>query len=518
MESVSEFDSDEILGVGKVEVNRPNDPELLRDFSSFWDLPFKLEDLALTLGPGSGRRLATRLGSENRAFGLPKVIFRCKGGSLKDWSEKLSVPVPKRLMRVGKGWVEPVSFSDLLIKGVGMDGGKKGKEVVVGGVPIYFERERVKREGNPGPPAGASIDGDISLDEAFSVWFAANGGRTRLPVATWKRKVMETEEGLVVSKKAMEKLAVDRDNDVPVLSVWGMRSRWRLDDVVALFGGDSMRSTKDSSASFDSRIHPAVECFVCGEITKEVQDKALALAKKVLVAAKVDDDKRWRVLAEKYGKVRADNLSSFYLDYFGLLSRTIGEQFGLLYRHKIYLSMYNFQNITVMAELVDFDVATIDGKEYIDGTKLTRGEMQELHMLEDDGSGDDGFNEAFLQAKQLFEVIFDLTKLFSYFRVGGIITVEPDELRRRYDEAVFGLGEGFVDKGFVWGPRQIKRDMDFIKELEKSFDVGYAWKHIRNPVVLALNKKGRVLLGGYGDRLENKRMGWIKRMKGREEK
>lgn len=513
--SKSQAEIAEALGLTRVDLERLRNIRPVRDYSvSFWELPFTVNQVGFVLHSGKdAKKSGTGWSSstEGRSFGLDRFVFRFRGGKLETANQWLLYPIPREL-RSRNMALRPVSFSDYQEKGGGMqpdllpESVRRTQEDEF--TARYFHRSVLGRK-DPGPPAGAFYDHDIGLDEAFSFLFHAWGGRTRLPIATFPIDYLPTPEGRLSREQAVTREYISEDQQA-VSSHWGVRCRWRLDDLVSIFSERDFRSTSSRSRFVAGFVHPGVEFFKFKAApSPEDKQKALYFARELTTRMAYDDDSRWKELGQGFSEINEDNLSEFYLDYLTLLSRTLGEQLGILYKNRVYLYMLNYQNFTALGEIVDFDVAVFEARYFIDGTELSREEMERNNMLtEEEATRGVGPNEPELQARTFFATMAQLTSLFACFRHPGIINIPPDEFQSRYDKAMAEFGRGFAKEGLEFGyrPQAVVRNLEFFRNLDTVLAETEHWTSQANPISLGLEGINKLVYGTYIHALERKRI------------
>ncbi len=487
----------------------------LRDYSEkFWELPFLAKDVAFVIKRNDNDQDSVNLGlasdTEGRSFHLQRFVFKFKGGKLSEIEKILPFAIPDELKR-GKE-LRPVVFNDLQEKGGGTPEDHKTEsvkhqEAQQGRTINYFPRKELGRT-DEGPPAGASLNYDLSLDETFGVLFHLWGGRTRLPIATYPLENLNLPEGTLTVEEARA-AGYLKDKDTPVTSDWGMRCRWRIDDITTLFSSAQQKSTSKAAVYFSTWLNPGAENYTyVNEPTEVDSKKAETFANELVSRMKNDDDVRWRNLGEKYTKVDTKNSAEFYLDYLTLLSRSVGEQMGILYKKDVVLYMLNFQNFSGLGEIFDFDVAVFRGKQFIDGVELTRKEMKDHKMLsEEEEKTEKDPDSARLHAETTFSAIRQITQLFAILRHPGIINIAPDEYKKRYDHAIAEFGKGFVQTGFTdkLDITAIPRNTRYIKHLENIFEDEMMWSSFPNPITESFKGINKFFYGPIANSIQKGR-------------
>ena len=498
------------LGRETVALERlPQSPK--RDYSPYWILPFKSSELGHAISTSSTTRPdlygASSL-TEGRVFRLPEVVFKFRGGKVSGLESSLPFPIPPELRSSKK--LRPVIFSNLICKGGGIKP-SMSDESSSGSDPtrrITYLHGQVIGESYGQIAAGSADDAEQKLDEVFSFLFHSWGGRTRLLVSVYPQDSFSTPDGLLTKEEAVEKGYFKDPHVEPVVSVWGIRSPWTLDDIIGLYDPDLM-SVKTKSRLFYqfAPIHPGVEFFKYEpQPSSEVTARTVAFATDLISDMRRDDDAQWRELAVKYSQISPDNLCSFYLDYLHLLSATVGRQLGILYSHHVYLYMYNFSNITALGEIKDFDVAAFDAKYFIDGSKLTQDEMHRCGMLTkeeiEQGKGPD---EPSLQAGIMFATLEQITRLYGSLRHPGVINSPPSDFQTAYDQAVSAFGQEFVKAAFTdFNPTAVKRNIRFIDALEYIYTLSHFWSS-DNFLKKGLSGLNKLIYGPHLEKWSHKR-------------
>ncbi len=471
-------------------VSTSNKP--LRDYSAFWNLPFEAKDVAFVINNGNELPpvdLGWASSTEGRSFHLEGFVYKFKGGKFSEMGEKLPYSIPDGVKK-GK-YLRPVVCNDMQIKGGGFPENHKSSAIA------ELERSKKKKinylrrsdigRHDSGPPAGSSLNYDLSLDETFSVLYHSWGGRTRLPIATYPLESLNFPEGNLTVNEA-RKIGYFKEGDQPVTAGWGMRCRWRIDDIVTYFSSKEEKSTSGGSSLFKSMLHPSVQFYETEEIpSKENAFKAKTFAQEITSRVKYDEDVRWRRLGEKYSEVNDVNLAEFYLDYLTILSRSIGEQIGLLYKKDVVLYMLNFQNFSALGEVFDFDIAVFKGKKFIDGVELTREDMKKYNVLneKEERKGKDPDSARF-HAVTSYSAMIQLTQLFATLRIPGIINTDGDEFKKRYDHAMAEFGRGIVEKGFGNNPSDFLRNIRYVDYFDKIQADQGMFNMYPNPIAEAL--------------------------------
>lgn len=473
--------------------------ECLRDYTPLWQLPFSsVDSVAVVASPAQTKETregvqkvgyiqGSRSNTEGRAYTLPMVFFQFNGGSIDQINEILKVKIPRNKLGGVKN-LKPLVCCDILEKGGGV-----GEDLLPDEIPHinsdgkrvrYFSRELLHRT-EPGPPAGATYDKGVQRDESFSFLFEAWGGRTRLPLATFPVEHFSTPEGVLDKSQAITLGYIDASQE-PVLTLWGMRTRWRLDDISSLMGNPHMRSTYGLSDVFRNMLHPEVRFYAHEETpSATILQTGIEFAQEHIRKMKFDGDPRWQALAGEYPTVNAENISGFYLDYMDVLVDFIGENMGILYDKRVYLYMLNFQNFTALGELVDFDVALFDARNFIDGKLLSRETMAKNGMIAEEDIDNLSVepDEVDLQANMFFNTLREITNLYAQLRMSGLINSNELEFQWRYDEAIRRYAHAFVQKGFHGSinPNNISRNGIFIRKLEPIIE-NSNWRDEPNPI------------------------------------
>ena len=101
-----------------------------------------------------------------------------------------------------------------------------------------------------------------------------------------------------------------------------------------------------------------------------LKESFVFLGNEIVRRAMYDSDPRFRELAQDYREVTECNLGTFYISYLKVFAQVLGEQFAIMQNSDAISGMFNHQNITLLAEIVDHDVTMVGGKVMDEEGKL----------------------------------------------------------------------------------------------------------------------------------------------------
>lgn len=488
------------LGAKKVELKRIVDPVVIRDYTDHYQLPFDAKQNAYALSSRSEKPdiVGEVSATEGRSFLLGSFAYRFLGCRLSEIVGRFKFLFPKRFDL--KARLRQVVFNDFVYKGGGSTFfGASTQSNAQDTAPKYFRSAVMGRTEVDDPPAGGVYESHSELDEAVSFLFHSWGGRTRLPIVVMETGPISTEDGLLNEEQSVS-LGYTQAGEKLALVGWGLRSRTRVDDLVGLFGGEDGKdymSTRGGARMLAGLIHPGVEIFTQHPLTEETESKVREFAASVIGRVRNDDDPKWRRLGEKW-RTRNLDISEFFLEYLDVLAETTGEQMGILYRKHGYMTMFNFQNVSILGELVDFDHVVFNGRQYIDGSIMPRDRMKKRNMLTE-GQYKSGKqpDEARIYGEQLLATFEYMAFVFSILRNRGIISAEGSEFKKRYHEIMTNFGQGFVRAGFGGAnPVEIQRNARLVTHIEKELREDALWSDFDNPLVDGA-EKARLIGSSY---------------------
>lgn len=373
----------------------PLDAKPVLDNSSEFDLPYALSKLPRPtsydydvqeelLGIST---LGDRTVSEGRSYGLPPTVFKYKGASV------------------------PINYTDTVIKGGGAEFPEEAilikgttedeTSYVAGEIPVRYDGKKVRFSRTPTyaltSKLGIHSVESGKADMYTSKYLANQGLRTRALIAVWEYPddfPFSTDEGVMPAKKFKE------NGSTPGIEVWAQRSRLRLSDLSkwietkqreiesrqgdlyanpVVFGATRdyvpERNPTDKTHTERYLSHLKENFVLSAEEEVELKEKMIAFAEHIIVRAGFDSHPEFRTLAAAYGDklnllTNETNLHDFYKSYLDIFSRVLGEQFGIMASLNCISGMYNSQNLTVMAEIVDHDVSVINGQKFDEDGKL----------------------------------------------------------------------------------------------------------------------------------------------------
>ncbi len=350
------------LGINPERV-KPIDTDPLRSYEYLFDLPLSLDRPSYIRSPNAtASSIINATTVEGRAFGLVPIAFKFVGGMLNNLAD-IRNSLPKGLFLTEK--LRSTVLYDLITKGVGLN---KSKQIFTDSDAVFLSREAIGRD-DPGPPAGAVSEKNEKMDEVMSLWFHSIGGRTRLPVRVRRMETIRTPHGNLSQEEARTQGYNTSESEL-VQAEWAMRCRLRVDDIYDLLHCSNWKSTSDYRyMSPTIKAGPDTQEWHINYHEQEfyrnnwpdVQGKLQGLASFILARCDRDENEEWQNFFQKYANPEQRNMTSFYSDYMELLFGEFGTQLGLLNKHDIVLKLFNFQNFTLLGEIVDLDVAAKQG-------------------------------------------------------------------------------------------------------------------------------------------------------------
>lgn len=268
-----------------------------------------------------------------------------------------------------------ITYYDVLVKGIGggirqltrktgefINRAQKRKREIV---PRYVAGELKEISGKDFGVANYNASG---IDAERSEAFAEKGLRTRKRIFVAKLKAetkIATDKGL----ESIEDTFRQDETNYPAIEMWVMRCSYRVRDIFS-----SMRTITDSAITFSSDKLKNYAIYIeDGKIefnnsmlrsstenlseNTDLEDYFNYFKDLVISRVETDEDDRFRELAE-LKDLDSRKFIKMYLDVFGSI---LGEQVGLMHHLGIFIKsdMFNSQNISILAEIVDFDVAEI---------------------------------------------------------------------------------------------------------------------------------------------------------------
>lgn len=455
-------------------LSSPINARVIIDRSSEFELPFRIEDLprmALHDLPQKEGGLGRRSLSERRALTIAPTFFK----SVED------------------GIRQPKVYSDILIKGGGADvpvivGLKEG---VIGqpeaAKSSTFISNVVEVDGVPnvlryhvGPIKGLTshlgvhvIDSSLS-DHYMSQYLASKGLRTRELIAAWALpddQIISTERGLITTKEFKELTGIN-----PGLEAWAMRCKFRIADISRLiYEVEEMPKFKDPdfdkfykltftktpiklTPDEDGPAHKFNEKRYDSQQLDIIRSNLISLADQIRVRAVHDDDPRFSGLSENHKVVsNLEEAKAFYEDYVGVFSEILGEQFAIMDLSDVVSGMFNPQNITLDAAIVDHDVSMKGGKVMNSEGVLENVDPDRLkHFSFDQENYDANFAKQLTNGfKMMLTLLKDLNRV-------GMMDLSDEEITSTLKHFI----DSFFTKMEANPERRAKRLIDVREEME----------------------------------------------------
>lgn len=346
------------------------------DNTDKFHFPFRLSSLPRLLAYSTDSTtiadLASRTITEGRAYSLPAVIFR----------------------KILDG--KKINYMDLSVKGGGSEI-KPNTELFVNTGP-----ERFPRYDKSSPiPATIQVEGKtiqvryhpqklVSLtsklgvhdynsgmaDHYMSMYLEEKGLRTRSLVAAWeldRETKMATPDGIVNAEKFQKETGVK-----PGLEIWASRCRYRVQDILRFVyemehaSKNELKSEKLPTIGIPRRKydperglpnHKQVDADFEPKLKEKAISELIELAQEINLRASQDSDQNFVELSQKFrDKITLETVEDFYIEYLQKFGQVLGEQFAILEKNNALFGMFNLQNITLLAEIVDHDTTMIGGK------------------------------------------------------------------------------------------------------------------------------------------------------------
>ena len=340
-----------------------------------FQFPFRLSSLprllAYSTDSTTNVNLASRTITEGRAYSLPPVIFR----KISDMRE--------------------IKFMDLSVKGGGSEikpntelfiniGSERFPEFDKSSpIPVTIQIEGETIQVRYHPQKLVSLTSNLGVhaynsgmaDHYMSMYLEEKGLRTRSLVAAWElsgETKMATPNGIVNAEKFQNETGVK-----PGLEIWASRCKYRVQDILR-FVYEMEHASKNKSKSeklptigvprrkYDPERGLPNHKQVDTDFEPKLREKAISeltvLAQEIKLRASQDSDQNFVELSQKFrDKITIETVEDFYIEYLQKFGQVLGEQFAILEKNDALFGMFNLQNITLLAEIVDHDTTMIRG-------------------------------------------------------------------------------------------------------------------------------------------------------------
>jgi hypothetical protein len=362
------------------------------------------------------------------------------------------------------------------------------------GKPDRQERYGLEKMKNGSYPGFDTVE-DVISDHVTNEYLASQGLRTRQLIKLW-----ELDDDVIVdiasgptSIKDVKKTIIIR----PSVAAWAMRCRDRVQDVYSEINEvidpkeirreEMGRAARRRLLGQESYTHTPFDIDL--EQIEQIFRKMIDLAKIILISAFDDTDLRFKMLYSKFsyflaadsegsGQIDQTEIGHFFEEYLGVFAEVLGEQFAVLENCDATIGMFNHQNITLLAELVDHDVTLIGGKSLTleDGQIVAKEideETRKLYKLEDSS-----LEERSVQ--QLFQAWESIAKMISRFSQLKIIKLPVSSQIPLLESVTERFLTGFLSK---LEPDVIKKFMNKLQSvLQQESDYFKPGKNTDDPL------------------------------------